>query len=148
MTIHIASDHAGWQLKEQLKPFLQKAGYEVRDLGAPAMQPNDDYPLYAKKLARIISNDPTQRGILICGSGQGVCIVANRFKNVRATLAWNEQSAHASRNDDNSNILCLGARLISSAKAKKITLTWLKTPFSGAVRHKRRIQQINTIKNS
>ena len=143
MTLYIASEHAGFLLKEQLKKYLKINGHTVNDLGADSLKPNDDYPLYAKKLANTISKDPSQKGILLCGSGQGVCITANRQKNVRAALAWDEKSASASRSDDDANILCLGARLITLAKAKRIIDAWLKTPFSKLARHKRRIAQID-----
>ena len=143
MTLYLASDHAGFPLKTIIKNHLEKNGHVIKDLGAQTLAPTDDYPAYAKKVANIISKDPAQKGILLCGSGQGVCINANRFKNVRAALAWDEKSAAAARTDDDTNILCLGARLLSPAKAKKIIDTWLKTPFSKLTRHKRRIKQID-----
>ena len=143
MIIYIGSDHRGYKLKEALKKFSQSKGEQMIDLGNDRYDKSDDYPDFAAKVARAVSEDPTKRqGIVICGSGEGVEIVANKFKNVRAALAANEKQAYASRNDDNTNVLALAADFLSETQAKKIMKIWLATPFSGSARHKRRLQKI------
>ena len=143
MLIYIGSDHRGFKLKNSLKTFLQKEGYVVIDVGAKKYDKNDDYPDFAAKVAREISRKPkTSRGIVLCGSGEGVEIVANKFKNVRAALVSNQKQAFASRNDDDTNVLALAADFLTEAQAKKIVEIWLTTPFSGEERHKRRLRKI------
>lgn len=140
MKLYIAADHAGFALKESLKKYLAEQKMSVVDLGAPTLDEKDDYPVYAQALAKKVAQEKNARGILICGSGQGVCIVANRTPGIRAVLAWNPESARLSRNDDDANILCLPGRLSKSAATKTIVDTWLTTKFSGLARHKRRIK--------
>lgn len=142
MIIVIGSDHAGFKLKEILKDFLTAQHHKVIDVGAQSVNPEDHYPSFAHMVAMEVQKKRNIAGILLCGSGQGVCITANRYPGVRAALAWNVQSAIASRQDDNANILCLGARLISASSAKKITEMWLATKFSNLARHKKRIAMI------
>lgn len=139
--LYIAADHAGFQMKEHIKRFLEEKGIRVKDLGALTYDKDDDYPDVAHALAKQVSSG-AHRGIALCGSGQGMCIAANKTKGVRAALAWNEKSARASRNDDNANVLCLGGRLLSKKTVEACVLAWLETPFSGLARHKRRIRKI------
>lgn len=151
--IYIGADHGGYKLKEQLKKFLSKQvggqKYESKDLGANKFKDGDDYPDYASKVAKQVSNNPLSNlGILICRSGQGVCIVANKFKGVRAALVWNELEAKMSRNDDMSNVLCLPSDYIDTKMAEKIVKAWLETPFSPESRHIRRVKKIAEIENS
>ncbi len=136
----MGADHAGFDKKQLLKQVLEKEGYGVIDLGAREKNDSDDYPFIASKVARTVLKNSKSKGILLCGSGQGVCIAANRIKGIRATLAWNPQSAATSRNDDDANILCLGARFFTSKELLTIVRVWLRTPFSGIARHKRRIK--------
>ena len=138
--IYIAADHAGFDNKQLLKQALGKEGYGVIDLGAREKNDSDDYPIIASKVARAVLKNPKSKGILLCGSGQGVCIAANRIKGIRAAIAWNPQSAVASRNDDDANILCLGARFFTSQQLLTMIRVWLQTPFSKLARHKRRIK--------
>lgn len=145
MKIFIGADHNGFELKQQVHAYLLEQGHEVVDKGDTRLDKGDDFPLYAAKVANEVVNDTSSRGILICGSGQGVCIAANRFKGIRAALAWNEDSAFESRDDDDSNVLCLPARQMNFAEAREIVDTWLKTPFSGAARYKRRNQQLDEL---
>lgn len=140
--IYIAADHAGFAKKEYLKRYGEAHGIPFQDLGAQILKKNDDYPDYAKKLAHEVKKSPLHKGILLCGSGQGVCITANKIRGIRAALAWNTQSARASRSDDNTNVLCLAARLLSQKQLEDIVRTWLKTPFSKKPRHTRRIKKI------
>lgn len=145
--VFIGADHNGFDLKNLLVEELTRDGYEVIDEGDRELNPVDDFPQYAEKVVTAMKadGDKDTRGILICGSGQGVCIAANRYKGVRAAVIWNEHEARVARNDDDSNILCLPARSISSKQALSIAQTWLRTPFSAAPRFKRRIKQIDEL---
>jgi len=143
MKLFIASDHAGFFLKEYLRKYFITKKISVIDLGASSFVQEDDYPRYAFTLAKNIGKEKNSRGILLCGSGQGVCIAANKISGVRAALAWNTKSAILSRKDDDANILCLPSRLISRNEAKKIVDVWLRTPFSKEARHIRRIKKLS-----
>lgn len=145
--VFIGADHNGFDLKNLLVEELTRDGYEVIDEGDKELNPADDFPQYAEKVVTAMKadGDKDTRGILICGSGQGVCIAANRYKGVRAAVIWNEHEARVARNDDDSNILCLPARSISSKQALSVVQTWLRTPFSAAPRYKRRIKQIDEL---
>lgn len=147
MKVFIAADHNGFDMKAYLAAELTRLGYEVVDEGDKTRKPDDDFPQFAERavVAMKAEGDPEARGILICGSGQGMCIAANRFKGVRAALVWNEHEARASRNDDDSNILCLPARSIDNKHALSIAQTWLHTPFAAAPRFKRRIKQLDEL---
>jgi len=148
MVIYIGSDHRGYKLKESLKKFLQVKGYVVVDVGAKKYNKNDDYPDFAAKVAKKVRENPrVNRGIVLCGSGEGVEIVANKFKNIRAALVSSEKQAYASRNDDDTNVLALAADFLSEGQAKKIAEIWFKTAFSGEERHKRRLKKIAKIEN-
>ncbi len=140
-TLLIASDHAGFDLKSFL---LKSLHLKWRDLG-PANTDRVDYPDYAQSLCKELllarKTDENGFGILICGSGQGMAMAANRFKGIRAALAWNEESTLLSRAHNNANILCLGARLIEPALAVNLVEIFLRTPFEGA-RHTGRIEKI------
>lgn len=144
--IYIGADHGGYKLKEQLKKFLAKKKLEFLDVGAKSLKAEDDYPDYAKLVAKKVSQNPMRNvGILICRSGQGVCIVANKFEHVRAALVWNTKEAEMSRTDDMSNILCLPSDYISVKEAEKIVEVWLTTPYSTDERHIRRVKKISAI---
>lgn len=144
MLIYIGADHKGFQLKETLKNFLKDRNYEVVDVGNSEYNENDDYPDFAKAAARAVSEDfKNRRGIVICGSGVGVDIVANKFDGIRSVLANNVEQAKLSRRDDDSNVLALGADFINEELAKEILSIWLKEPFSGKEKYKRRIEKIN-----
>lgn len=146
--LYIASDHGGFKLKEYLKRFLKLEKIRFIDLGPAKFKPDDDYPDYAKLVAEKVSKNPKKdTGILICRSGQGVCIVANKFKNVRAALVWNPTEARMSKNDDMSNILCLPSDYISPHAAERIVEQWIDTPYSKEDRHLRRIKKINDLEN-
>lgn len=146
MVIYIGSDHKGYQLKKEIVLMLKNGGYEVSDLGNVAQDENDDYPDFAAKVAERVSRDiENAKGILICGSGVGMCVVANKFANIRAALVASSDQAFDSKNDDNANILCLGANYLSAEQAKKIVLTWSQTPFSEEERHTRRLQKIEQV---
>ncbi len=143
MKVYIGSDHAGFKLKEELKSYFKK--YKFIDLGNKVYDKNDDYPIFASKVAKVVSKYKNSFGILICGSGEGVCIAANKVKNIRAVLAENTRDAFLSRKDDNANILCLQGRYITRSKAKNIVKKFLETKFNKAARYKRRINEIKKL---
>ncbi len=144
--IYIAADHGGYKLKEHIKKFLTTEKREFKDMGAKSLKEGDDYPDYGAKAAKEVSKNPiTNVAILICRSGQGMCILANKFVGVRASLVWNTQEAKASRNDDMSNVLCLPSDYISPHMAENIVDSWLDNPYSGEVRHVRRVKKINEL---
>ncbi len=147
MKIYIGADHNGFELKAKLTEALTRAGYDVVDEGDKQLKPEDDFPQFAERTVRAIqaSKDKDPRGILICGSGQGMCMAANRFKGMRASLVWSVEEARASRNDDDSNVLCLPARYIQTDEALRIAEAWLATPFAGAMRFKRRIHELDQL---
>lgn len=147
MKIFIGADHAGFYLKEKVFAHLVRAGYDVEDVGDKQLDPDDDYPQFAYAAATKVlgSNDPDTRGILLCGGGQGMCIAANRVRGIRAVLPWNEHEAKMARNDNDSNVLCLPARSLTDEQQLAIVDTWLKTPFSGAERHRRRLKEIEEL---
>ena len=146
MTIYLGSDHAGFKLKQAIKEYLVKNGFAVKDLGNHNLSPLDDYPDYAEKVAKAVQkNLNSNKGILICGSGQGVCMTANKFKGIRAALGYSITAAKQSRAHGDSNILCLSGLGSNNLQAKKIVNAWLKEKFSGEARHVRRLKKIKII---
>ncbi|MEM2916001.1 MAG: ribose 5-phosphate isomerase B [Candidatus Woesearchaeota archaeon] len=145
-TVHIGADHAGFKLKQELKKFLDHAGYRVVDEGAFELNPQDDYPVYAYKVAKAVSKGKGM-GILICGSAEGVSIAANKVKGIRAVAVWTLCNARLSRQHNDANVLCLSGWELSLNHAKKIAKLWLETKFSGEERHKRRLEEIKRIEN-
>ena len=148
MQVFIGADHAGFKLKEHLKKFLAKKGYSVKDLGNKKLDSKDDYPDFAYRVAKAVSKSKGKgedKGVLCCGSAEGMCIAANKVKGVRAVAVWSLQNAKLSRQHNDANVLCLGGWQLGKAKAEKIVLAWLKTKFSGIARHKRRIKKISAI---
>jgi ribose 5-phosphate isomerase B len=144
MFIYLGADHRGFELKEKIKLWLKEKGYEVVDCGAESFNPNDDYSDFAKKVCEgVLKSLDTSRGILICGSGVGVDIAANRFKKIRAGLAISSDQIFEARRDDNINVLCLAANFIDEDTAQKIIKTFLVTPFDEKENHWRRIQKVD-----
>jgi len=147
--LYIGADHRGYNLKEEIKKYLDELKMKYEDLGASSLNPDDDYPDYAQQVAQRVAEAPEEhRGILLCSSGVGVNIVANKFDGIRSALVWNEKGAKASRIDDNANVLSLPADDLSPEEAKKIVRTWLETPFTREERHYRRIQKIAEIERN
>ncbi len=139
MKIIVASDHAGFKLKMHVKKYLEDKGYSVKDMGTFSEE-RSNWAEYGAKAAKIVSNDPgNSLGIIICGSGIGMSMVSNKFKNVRAALCNDEYSAEMSRKHNNANVLNMGARIVSEEKAEKIVDVWLSTPFEGG-RHAVRLE--------
>ena len=147
MKIFIGADHNGFDMKRELIEELTATGYDIIDKGDRELKPQDDFPQFASRVVTAMkaSDDPETYGILICGSGQGMCMAANRYKGIRASLVWDVEEARASRNDDDSNVLCLPARYMSTPDALKIAETWLATSFAGAPRFKRRIEELDKL---
>lgn len=147
MKIYLGADHNGFQYKTQIADFLRRSGHEVVDDGDSTLNPGDDFPVFASKVVRnVLGDDDKQaRGILICGSGQGMCMAANRFKGIRASLCWNLTEARSARNDDDSNVLCLSASQLDLPTSQAIITTWLETPFAGAERFVRRLKQLDEL---
>jgi ribose 5-phosphate isomerase B len=144
MIIAVGADHAGFLLKEYVVDFLKQLGHEVHDLGAHNTEPSD-YPDFSLAVARDILLKNAERGILICGSGVGACVAANKFPGIRAATCHDSFSAHQGVEDDNINILCLGARVIGNELAKELVKIWVSSEFSGAERHKRRLAKVEKI---
>ncbi len=141
MRIAIGADHGGYEYKNQIIEMLKNNGYTVKDFGTDSAE-SCDYPEFAKRVAAAVASKEFDRGILICGTGIGMSIAANKQKGIRAALCSDLFSAKATREHNDSNILCLGARVIDIGLAIQITEVWLNTPFSNEERHLRRIGMI------
>jgi len=147
MKIYLGADHNGFAMKEKVFAYLAKHGYEVEDVGDRELDPEDDFPEFAQMAAlKVLGGDGKDpRAILLCGGGQGMSIAANRFRGIRASVIWDVYEAKMTRNDNDSNVLCLPARVLGENEHawKDIIDTWLKTPFAEAPRFKRRNAQID-----
>lgn len=147
MMIYIASDHAGFQRKGMLKTYLAEQGHEVKDFGPEALDQQDDYPDYAIPLAQAVAKDGVP-GLLLCGNAEGVCIAANKVKGVRAAVGYSVDAAKTSRTDDDTNVFCIPGRAFSDADAKAMVDAWLRTPFSKAERHVRRLKKVSALEKT
>lgn len=149
MKIYIGADHGGFHLKEAVEAYLLKNGYQVEDKGNDVLDPDDDYPQFAARVATSVlaSDDEDARGIIVCTGAQGVAIAANRYKGVRASVVWDAYEARMTRNDNDSNVLCLPGRLMTDNPDlwQGVVETWLNTPFSRAARHRRRVQELDNL---
>lgn len=145
--IALGSDHAGFPLKEWLKGKLEEAGYECYDFGTHDPQ-SCDYPDFSAAVAYAVASGQFDTGIVICGTGIGSSIAANKVSGVRCALCWNEYTARMARSHNDANVLALGARVIGPELAWEIVKVWLETPFSGEERHKRRLGKISALENS
>jgi ribose 5-phosphate isomerase B len=141
MKIALGADHAGYKLKETIKDYLKRKKIEFKDFGTDSEE-SVDYPDYARPVALAVAAGEYERGIIVCGSGVGACIVANKVKGIRAVLAHDTYTAKQSRQHGDCNVLCLAGRKLTRAQATKIADVWLKTDFSGEERHLRRIRKI------
>lgn len=146
--LYIASDHAGYPLKEELKIFLEEMGLEFEDLGNEQLDPSDDYPDFAFRLAHNVLENEDSKGILICGTGQGMCIAANKINGIRAAFVHDEFTARSAAEHLNANIICLGGRVTDFETAKKLVKIWLETEFSREEKHERRLEKIENIERS
>lgn len=150
MKIYLGSDHNGFHLKEKVFAYLAKRGFEIEDVSGKELDPSDDFPEFAQQAAiKIIGDDSKDpRAILLCGGGQGMAMAANRFSGIRASVIWDSEEARMTRNDNDSNVLCLPARVLEEEDDqiwKDILDTWLHTPFANAARFRRRNAQIDEL---
>lgn len=145
--IYLATDHAGFELKEEIKVYLLSKNYDVEDCGNLEKAPDDDYPDWISKAAEKVSNNPSSFAIVFGKSGEGEAIVANKFKNVRAAVGFNAENVKLTRVDNNANVLCLGSQFVDNDLAKELVDLFLNTPFSNEERHIRRINKISSIEN-
>lgn len=148
MRVVVAADHAGFALKNHLKRVLEARGQSVVDVGALEYEPLDDYPDFAERAGRAISNGTAERAVLICGSGVGASIAANKLPGVRAAICHDEYSAHQGVEHDDMNVLVLGSRIVGEALAEELVAAFLKAKFSGEERHVRRLQKVVAIENA
>lgn len=144
--LYIGADHAGFYLKEELKKYFKELGYEYEDLGNKELDPQDDYPDFALAVGKKVA-ETGGKGILICATGSGMCIAANKVKGVRASVVWNDFTALQAREHNDTNILCLSGKAMDVEMAKKITRVWLETEFTGEERHVRRLGKIAEMEN-
>lgn len=144
--IYISGDHAGFKIKQKIKPWLKKLGHKVIDCGPLVYHKDDDYPDFVIPMAKKVAKDKNSRGIIIAGSGQGEVIAANRIKGIRTVLYYGYKDPRKilklSREHNDSNVLSMGARFLTEKQIKDAIKIWLATPFSNAIRHKRRLKKI------
>ena len=145
MKIAIGSDHAGYEDKEKVKKQLAELGYEYEDVGTTSTD-SVDYPIYAKKVADKVVSGEVEQGLLICGSGNGMQIAANKIHGIRAALAWNEETARLARQHNDANVLSVPARMISPEEVSKVVKSYLDAKFEGG-RHQRRVEEISQMEN-
>lgn len=142
MRVGIATDHAGFERKEELIEYLRKTGHEVFDVGAYSLNSHDDYPDFVIPLAREVAAGRVEKGVAVCGSGVGASVCANKIPGIRAGLVHDHFSAHQGVEDDDMNVLCLGGRVVGPLLARELVDTFLKAKFSGAERHVRRLRKV------
>ena len=147
MRIAIGADHGGFDLKQEIAAYLRKQGHTVRDVGAYDDRPSD-YPDFALAVAEEILGKKAVRGILVCGSGVGACIAANKIPGIRASVIHDTFSAHQGVEDDAMNVLCLGARIIGPRLAEEVVAAFINARFSKAQRHRKRLQKVREIEDS
>ena len=147
MRVGIAADHGGFELKELLVKALRDLGYEVIDFGASNLNQEDDYPDFVVPLSKAVADGKVDRGVAICGSGVGACVVANKVAGVRASLIHETFSAHQGVEDDDMNMICLGGLVVGHAVALELVKTFLQAEFSGAERFQRRLTKVAALEN-
>ncbi len=143
MKVALASDHAGFAEKERLKSLLKELNLDVEDLGAVSEE-SVDYPDYARKVGEMVARGDAEQGLLVCGSGTGMAIAANKVPGVRAAVAWNEETARLARQHNDANVLSIGARVTAPDEIEKIVRAWFGTHFDGG-RHAARVEKIKQI---
>ena len=147
LRVAIGADHGGFALKEELAARLKDA-FEIRDVGAHAVDPDDDYPDFVEPVARAVAAGEADRGIIVCGSGVGACIAANKVPGVRAGLCHDTYSARQGVEHDDMKVLCLGARVVGAELAAELTTAFLDARFSGEPRHRRRLDKVVSLEES
>jgi ribose 5-phosphate isomerase B len=141
-TIFLGADHRGYALKEKIASWLFEMDYEFEDLGATHLDPTDDYPKYAEDVASLVAKRPGSKGVLLCGSGVGVEVVANKFDGIRAGIGKSAMQVKAARSDDDMNVLVIAADFTQEKEAKAMLIAFLETKFDGLERHKDRLEEI------
>ena len=142
MRIALGADHAGYELKETIAGLLSSLGHDVVDVGAHEMDPSDDYPDFAGALARTVASGEAERGVMVCGSGVGASVAANKVRGVRAAVCHDTYSAHQGVEHDDMNVLCLGARIVGEEVAREAVQAFVSATFSGEERHRRRLDKV------
>ena len=146
--LYLGADHGGYKLKEQLKGYLEDEGIDYEDLGNNKLDDKDDYPIYAKAVAEKVAQDPANSlGVLLCRTGVGVNIVADKFDNVLCVLGFNDEQVKKARADEGANVLAIASDYTSFDELKPRVKLFLETPFSGQERHKRRLEEIEAIED-
>ena len=145
MRIAIGADHAGYSLKSELVQYLEEQGHEAFDVGARSLDPADDYPDFVKELAGQVAERKAERGIMVCGSGVGASVAANKVKGVRASVCHDTYSAHQGVEHDDMNVLCLGARIVGSELARELVGAFVSARFTGEERHRRRLGKVQAM---
>ncbi|MDB4874406.1 MAG: rpiB [Gemmatimonadetes bacterium] len=148
MRVAVGTDHAGFSLKASVVDAIVAAGHEVVDCGAYSIDPNDDYPDFAEGVSRAVLDGRAERAVLVCGSGVGASVAANKFPGIRSALCHDTFSAHQGVEDDAMNVLTLGARVIGPSLAAELVATFLRAKFSGLERHQRRLNKIKAFEKS
>jgi ribose 5-phosphate isomerase B len=146
--IYIGADHAGFHLKESMREHLEGPENQTEDLGALSLDKEDDYPSYAEAVAKTVLSHPGSLGVLSCGNAEGICIAANKFDGIRAGVGFSIEAAQTMRADDNANIICIPGRIKTIDDPLAILDAFLATPFSGAKRHQRRLEEIEEIERN
>ena len=144
MRVALAADHAGFSLKTKIAIYLEEAGFEILDLGTHGKE-SVDYPDFARAIGKVLQEEKAERGIIICGSGVGACVAANKMANIRAGLCHDTYSAHQGVEHDDINVLCLGARIVGEELAKELVSAFLAARFTGEERHRRRLDKIKAM---
>ena len=145
MRIAVGADHNGYALKKTMADLLRSLGHEVSDVGAHAIDPLDDYPDFAGALARTVASGEAERGVMVCGSGVGASVAANKVRGVRAAVCHDTYSAHQGVEHDDMNVLCLGARIVGEEVAREAVQAFVSATFSGEERHRRRLEKVLAI---
>lgn len=145
MKIYIGADHRGYELKEKIARWLFEMEHAYQDLGAQSLNPKDDYTKYAEDVASLVAKNPGTRGVLLCGSGVGVEVVANKFDGIRAGIGKDVLQIEAGRRDDDMNVLVIAADYTSEKEAKAMLIAFLETKYEGSARHERRLEEIEKI---
>jgi ribose 5-phosphate isomerase B len=148
MKIYLGADHRGFNLKERIAKWLFEWKYEFEDLGAQSLEIGDDYTKYASEVASLVAKNPNSRGILLCGSGVGVDVLANKFDGVRSSIGKSKEQVKAGRKDDNMNILVIAADYTKDEEAKDMLKAFLETKFDEKARYKRRLEDIRKIEEN
>ena len=142
MNIAVGADHGGWSLKADIVKLLEQEGHAVLDLGAHTLDPKDDYPDYAIAVGRAVQSGQAERGVVICGSGVGACVAANKLRGIRAGLCHDTYSAHQGVEHDDMNVLCLGARIVGAEVARELVRAFVGAQFSTDERFARRLAKV------